>query len=161
VMNGLTESDRRISARLFGHLVTPTGSKVAQSAEDLVLLAADDPARTQALLEKLSQQRILCRLDRPERYEIFHDVLAPAILDWGSRYEKRRQATKYRRLALFAAALALYFVVTATAIIISRIQTRGAQTRQRQSLSRELALTAIEKAQSEDPELGLLLALHA
>src|SRR5262249_24110077 len=110
---------------------------------------------------KLSQQRILCRLDRPERYEIFHDVLAPAILDWGSRYEKRRQATKYRRLALFAAALALYFVVTGTAIIISRIQTRGAQTRQRQSLPRELALTAIEKAQSEDPELGLLLALHA
>jgi len=161
VMNALSEPDRRISARVFGYLVTPTGSKIAQRTEDLVLLAEADPVQTKAMLESLSRQRILCRLDRPERYEIFHDVLAPAILDWRGRYEKRRQAVALRRLRFFTTLLALYFIGTVTAIVIYRIQTSRAEERQRQSLSRELALTSIQKAQSEDPELGLLLALHA
>jgi WD40 repeat protein len=56
--------------------------------------------------------------------------------------------------------LTLEFVVPSSRLVVQQHQTRNAQLRQQQSLSRELAL-ASQQAQSEDPELGLLLALQA
>jgi hypothetical protein len=57
------------------------------------------------------ESRILRRLDTPERYEIFHDVLPQPILDWRKRHfaEKERieQARKRRRLQMLAGAMVL------------------------------------------------------
>jgi len=160
VMNALDKQDRDLAARAFDYLVTPTGSKIAQKTEDLVLLTKARPDVVSRLLKELSDKRILCRIEMPERYEIFHDVLAPAILDWRLRYEKRRQTRKNRRLALITLALALYFLGTATAVLVNAIKARHARAEQMHSLASGLTLASFQN-QSEDPELALILALHA
>lgn len=91
VMSRLEATSQAVCASFFDRLVTPTGSKVACSGEDLARWAGDLAPQVPAALELLSRDRILRTVaapDNPEatRYEIFHDVLAPAILDWRRRY---------------------------------------------------------------------------
>src|SRR5262249_2894094 len=74
VMDKFDGADRRIAAAVFTHLVTPMGSKIAQATEDLVYWAGADASLVKAVLKALADERILCRIDTPERYEIFHDV---------------------------------------------------------------------------------------
>jgi hypothetical protein len=81
--------------------------------------------------------------DEPQRYEIFHDIMVPALIDWRRRYVAERQGTASEEVAerrrtaseqveqelpkirqrlrlyslLFAAALALLLVLD-TAILV-------------------------------------------
>lgn len=79
-------------ARAFNQLVTPSGAKIAHTIRDLALYAQTREEDLAQVLEKLASVRILrpvaLPLDQPQtpRYEIFHGVLAPAVLDWRSRY---------------------------------------------------------------------------
>jgi WD40 repeat protein len=104
-MSDLPQDDREAAARVFRFLVTPGGTKIAHTAADLAQYAEISEARLGAVLESLAggDLRIL-RAGAPPpgemvpRYEIFHDVLAPAILDWQSRHEEgRRQAEALAR----------------------------------------------------------------
>jgi hypothetical protein len=84
---------RRIAADIFGYLVTPSGGKIAQTVADLASYCRRRQSRVASLLERLadSNVRVLRAISSPPgepggvRYEIFHDVLAPAVLAWRSR----------------------------------------------------------------------------
>ena len=65
---------------MFNQLVTPSGTKIAQSAADLARYAETDVESIEPVLLDLEKARIL-RQDGT-RYEIFHDVLAGAVLQW-------------------------------------------------------------------------------
>jgi WD40 repeat protein len=99
-MHDLTADEQYIAAHIFNHLVTPTGMKISQTVDDLVRYVNEEgdgsvqleQAKVKNLLDDLSKgdARILRptakEADPKDRYEIFHDVLADAILDWRRRY---------------------------------------------------------------------------
>jgi len=95
VMDDLAPGQRAMAARVFRHLVTPSGTKFAHTASDLADFGnIADLTELVQVLERLAagKERVLrtvaAPVDRPgpPRYEIFHDVMAPAVLDWRSRY---------------------------------------------------------------------------
>ncbi len=95
------EGEREIAARMLTYLVTPSGMKVAQYTPDLITYGQEPSQRVNDVLSRLSEtrsSRILRRLANPERYELFHDVLAPAILGWCAE-RKLAQARTAARLA--------------------------------------------------------------
>jgi len=91
-MRSLSESERDAAASVFHYLVTPSRSKIVHTVQDLADYAEVPKDDLAPVLEKLAGSRILRAvappLDQPNasRYEIFHDVLGAAILDWRSRY---------------------------------------------------------------------------
>ena len=93
-LDALTEEERKAAAAIFQFLVTPSGTKIALSIDDLAHYAKRQPAQIQPLLVRLSsgENRILVPVapppDQPslECYQIFHDVLAGAVLEWRNRY---------------------------------------------------------------------------
>ncbi|HEX8922565.1 MAG TPA: tetratricopeptide repeat protein, partial [Pyrinomonadaceae bacterium] len=95
-----------IAARLFRFLVTPSGMKIAHTLNDLADLAELPKDQVTPVLEALIALRILRPVDPPlgqpsgTRYEIFHDVLAPAILDWRTRYVKDQKLIEAQRQAI-------------------------------------------------------------
>ena len=107
-MELLPEADRDMAADVFRQLVTPSGAKIAHSLEDLAEYANVAGPELSPVLEHLAdgQMRILRSVPpapgQPDasRYEIFHDALAPAILDWRHRRSTQQQrADAERRLA--------------------------------------------------------------
>ncbi len=172
VMQALPEASQIICARIFVFLVTPSGTKIPQKPEDLAVLARTGVEGVRGILEQLAEQRILCRIDRPERYEVFHDALAPAILQWRIEFEKKvdradaeRRAEEQRLRAEREAAEARRFRILAIALalcLMAAILAAGLFLYQRQiSSARELAVTSIQQSETGDPELGILLALQA
>ena len=101
VLAGLpSEHDRAIAAGMFKVLVTKSRSKISQATADLVDYAEAPEADVRKVLTWLSdkaESRILRRLDTPERYEIFHDVLAQPILDWRRQYFSDRDLSEQER----------------------------------------------------------------
>lgn len=106
VLSRLSETEQETAARVFYHLVTPSGTKIAHTLSDLSDFAATDPERLGQLLEKLAEPeiRILRPIASPPdtvssvRYEIFHDVLATAILNWRTRYTQARERAETKKL---------------------------------------------------------------
>ena len=92
-LGSLTDEDREAAVDMLHHLVTPSGTKIALAASDLAEYTSRSADDTNALLERLASSDI--RILRPvpaapggtgeTRFEISHDLLAPAILDWGRR----------------------------------------------------------------------------
>lgn len=103
----LSREERNLAARVFRFLVTPSGSKIAHNAADLAEYARLRADQVGSLLDRLSgpQTRIL-RGVGDGRYEIYHDVLAPAILDWDSR----RRAARLRRTVAYLSLILILFV---------------------------------------------------
>jgi serine/threonine protein kinase len=96
-MNALSPEEQEIAAGLFRYLVTPSGTKIAYTVADLEYYARSKRS-LQPVLEKLSQGnvRIMLPVTSPGepgviRYQIYHDVLAPAVLDWRARFENSKQ----------------------------------------------------------------------
>ena len=121
-LSALPPREQEAAARVFHHLVTPSGTKIAHTVPDLAEYAELAETQVMPLLDKLSgpEVRILRPVapppDRPDTpcYEIFHDVLAPAILDWRARFVRAQErdeaakraaqeekATQQRRTARF------------------------------------------------------------
>ena len=127
----LDAPERELVARLFHQLVTPSGTKIAHGVGDLSRYAGESPERLEDVLHALSDERVVRALPAKNgggpRYEIYHDVLAGAVLDWGARHEAERALAeeraaarrRYRRLAaiigLGAVALLLMGLLTAYA----------------------------------------------
>ena len=151
---------QEIAARLFRQLVTPSGTKIAYSADDLVGYADAPAAEVQAVLDTLAERRIL-RPDDDGTYEIFHDVLAEPVLAWCARQRHAEALAaahrRSRRLALVAglavAGLALMALVTAFALV----QRSNARTDARDARARQLDASSAAQLQV-DPELSVLLA---
>ncbi|MCU1264674.1 MAG: hypothetical protein JWM21_992 [Acidobacteria bacterium] len=180
MMSRLTDLERATGANILRYLVTPSGTKIAQEAGALASWSELPPAEVQSFLDRLSapDMRILRTVQapgQPARYQIFHDVLAHAILDWRARYvqEQKRleaehqlalerassaeqlahQRKRTRRLRLIAAGLLLMLlsmIVLAGKVYYANFTARSGE------------LAASSKAQLDtDPELSLLLAIEA
>jgi WD40 repeat protein len=107
-MSALPPDERDAAARIFHYLVTPSGTKIAHTVPDLAEYAHISPEQITPVLDKLSgtDLRILrpvappLNQPGPPRYEIFHDVLAGAILDWRARYVQAQElAEAHRKIA--------------------------------------------------------------
>jgi CHASE2 domain-containing sensor protein len=105
VMTALPAQQRDAAAAAFRFLVTSGGRKIALSTAELGEFSETPEAPLDAALGHLESQRILRRIPSPDRdgvprREIYHDVLAPAILDWRRRHvDERRRAETERGLA--------------------------------------------------------------
>jgi hypothetical protein len=97
-LNALTVEEEDIAADVFHFLVTRSGTKIAHTAADLADFAGRDESDVAPVLDRLAAAdvRILRPVAPPSaqdgatRYEIFHDVIGPAILDWRARYVQER-----------------------------------------------------------------------
>jgi hypothetical protein len=97
-LGSLPDDDRKTAVDVFHHLVTPSGTRIALTASDLSEYTGRSVNETTALLEQLAsyETRILRAIAPPPGreggtlYEISHDLLARAILDWGRRQRAAR-----------------------------------------------------------------------
>jgi hypothetical protein len=110
VMERANEDERGVASRLFDFLVTPSRTKIAHTLTDLAYFAKLSPERVRPVLTMLAgpEVRVLRAVaasgNQAERYEIFHDVLAAAILDWRTRQlQAQEQAEAVKRAAQEAA----------------------------------------------------------
>jgi hypothetical protein len=100
VMEELDPTEQEVCSRFFDRLVTPSGAKIAQSETDLRDYAGNLADSVPTVLHRLSNARIVRTIGTlPDsldvtRYEIFHDILAAAILDWRRRYAQRQEVVK-------------------------------------------------------------------
>jgi conflict system STAND superfamily ATPase/WD40 domain-containing protein len=181
-LGNLPEDDRETAADMLHHLVTPSGTKIALAATDLAEYTGRSADATNTLLEQLAGggTRILVPVGPPpgrtdgNRFEISHDLLAPAVLDWGRRLRaarlehdreaaqrqaqtEKRRARIFRALAIGSAALLVAAIGLAA---YAGIEEQAAQSATNEAQSRGMAASA-EAALSQDPELATLLALHA
>lgn len=120
MMDDLPAADQAMASSVFHYLITPSGAKIAHTARDLAEYTEIPEAELTPVLERLSGARRILRAVQPPpgevpvpRYEIFHDVLGAAILDWRARYvqaldrdtaerkaaEERRRAEELQRRA--------------------------------------------------------------
>jgi WD40 repeat protein len=176
IMEPLTPQQKAASFRIFDRLVTPSGGKVACREKDLLAWAGELRSQLPEVLEHLSRgdNRVLRPIapalgDKGGRqFEIFHDVLADPILEWRrafmaeleraalerqaqeERAKLEREAAEQRARAEEQHALAQEL---ARAAIL-------AEQRGQIALSRSLAAAAVNSGWT-DPELGVLLGLHA
>ena len=169
---GLDDEERDLVARLFNHLVTPSGTKIAHAVDDLARYGDVDPASVGPVLGALEAARILRRVPGrsggPPRYEIFHDVLAPAVLAWRDRHETDRALAveragarrRHRRLAVVTV-LALVALAGTLALAAWALSQRAeAREQANRALSRELAALALTEL-GNDPERSLVFAAEA
>ena len=105
VMAELPADQCDAAAAAFRFLVTSSGRKIALSSEELREFSEADAAPLEPALKHLERERILRPVPSSERdgvarHEIYHDVLAPAILEWRRRHvEEQRSAETEQRLA--------------------------------------------------------------
>jgi WD40 repeat protein len=163
----LTPEQKDVAARLFNHLVTPSGTKIAHEVADLEDFGRVPPEELQPVLDTLAERRILRSLEEGGgvRYEIFHDVLAQPVLAWRTRHRTEREveaqlAEAHRRRSRLQRLLALALLVLgliAAATVFAFVQRSAADDREQDARARRLDASAVALLQS-DPELGVLLA---
>jgi WD40 repeat protein len=170
-MAALSPGEKDAAAAMYNHLVTPSGTKIAHRAGDLARYAAVDEREAQRVLERLTSERIVRAGENGTtgtQYEIFHDVLADAVLAWRSRHEadrrleeERRAASRRHRTLLIVAAASLVALAAMTAITVYALAQRSTS-RQNAREARAGELVALAAASlPTDPERSVELALDA
>lgn len=100
---GLSAEGRRVAARVLGYMVTPEGSKIALTPAALADWARLPRTSVSNVLVHLSgrRQRVL-RSVPGGRFELYHDRLAPPVLEWTrkarNREDRARALRKYAGL---------------------------------------------------------------
>jgi WD40 repeat protein len=175
-MAALTPGERAVAADVLQYLVTPSGTKIAHTAGDLARWSKRPQPEVEAALERLcAGDRILRPIEPPaapgdeggaraRRYELFHDVLAEAVLRWLAVQEGDRRLAAARRrtlrwIAIAAAALAVGAGLAVAAILAVRAED-DAQSQRGAAISRQLAASATAQL-GLDPDLSVLLAKQA
>jgi WD40 repeat protein len=180
-------AEERVSAKLiFRELVTPSGAKVAHSAADLVGFTERPEKSVASALRKLDNERIVREVDAAPgstatRYEIFHDRLAAAILEWlaqqkteqlrsdkeraekdkqRAEQEKRRQEVLARRFKLMAIGLGVLLLIMGGLTFYAWRQTVKANNETTRAAYFGLT-TRAQSQLSSRPDLALLLFLAA
>ncbi|MEA2204789.1 MAG: hypothetical protein QOE77_1565 [Blastocatellia bacterium] len=180
MMAKLTAAQRETASQLLRYLVTPSGSKIAQESGALASWSEVHAAEVESLLNRLSapDMRILKTVQtpgQPLRYEIFHDVLAPAILDWRGRYVQEQKQLEAEREALKQRALAeeqlarqrkkakrARWIAVGSVLLLIVMGVLAWKAFQAKYTARSHELAAYAKSQlTIDPEVALLLAIEA
>jgi WD40 repeat protein len=182
-LGGLPVGQRELAADIFHHLVTPSGTKIAMRIPDLAAYSNRPVDQVQQLVERLEsgQQRILRPVPPPPGEpgppgaEIFHDVLAPAILAWRTaqsaerlKREKRqaedRARQEHRRARIFrsvATAAVALLVVAIGAVVYAEWQRTQANHARGIAQSGALAAQALADFQGGTLGRGSLLSIEA
>jgi WD40 repeat protein len=138
-LSGLTGEEPAAATDMFHDLVTPSGVKVAHTADDLAKMTGHSREVVASVLDKLYRERIVRAVDpapgtTQNRYEIFHDRLATPILDWRGLQEnarlaraqhqaereadrQRAQAKRFRQRARIMLGLAVTLLVLLAAVV--------------------------------------------
>ena len=184
----LDDDQRAVAIDVFRYLVTGSGGKVAESVPNLANRTGRPEDEIEAVLSTLDHERIVRSVAAPpgrdpvrfRRYEIFHDVLAPAInrvvtasgeerlakekdlADEQAGHERRR-AARFRRLAGAALALA---IVAVGVLIFAFVEWQHARAARHRLAAANVRLTAATIASAaddaaHDPQLSALLARRA
>ncbi len=98
----LSPEQKVVAAQVFNHLVTPSGMKIAHGSRDLAGYTGVPEAELATVLTLLARARILRPVHGPggePAYEIFHDVLADAVLAWRVEFEARAAVARERAAA--------------------------------------------------------------
>jgi WD40 repeat protein len=126
-MAELSPAEKGAAAAMYHFLVTPSGTKIAHGVSDLAGYAAVDEGEAAGVLQRLTAERIVRASSEngpsTTRYEIFHDVLADAVLAWRTRFEadrrieeERREHRRRQRRLIVIGALALLGLAIMTAV---------------------------------------------
>lgn len=99
LMDSLSLAEQDLAARLFYFLVTPSKTKIAWSVRDLAHYAKVPEVDAQALLGKLAEPgyRVLRTVETLGEagidivYEIYHDILARAVVEWKDKQDGRSE----------------------------------------------------------------------
>ena len=169
-MDALSPEQKDIAARLFNHLVTPSGTKIAHELSDLADFGGVPVDELESVLAILAERRILRSLEEggDVRYEIFHDVLAQPVLAWRADHEAERELARqkqasdrrHRLLLAVIAAGAVLLAVMGAVTFYALTQRTEAREQARDAKASELVASA-DAALDQDPELSLLLASEA
>ena len=126
----LTPAQQATAARMFDHLVTPSGAKVAHAVPDLVSYAGVSAAAAHGVIARLEGERIL-RPVEGGKVEIFHDVLGGSVSAWRRDYEASlelgRARRRSRRLAALAAGSLVALAFVSVVALYALSQRREAQ----------------------------------
>jgi len=179
-MQKLNAEEQQAASSVLRFLVTPSGAKIAQQPSSLVEWAGLPQESVYGILKQLSgpEMRILRKVEapgQPEQFEVFHDVLARAILGWRAGYEEvqsklraerqvaveraqersqlQRAQTRARHFRWGAIGLSV-ILVAMLALLYLVIKNKSV------SRSRELAAYSVGQLE-QDPELSLLLGIEA
>jgi WD40 repeat protein len=138
-LEALTPGQKAMAARMFDHLVTPSGTKIAHDAQDLAQYAAATEQELDPVLNTLGRERILRSVSVGDggAHEIYHDVLADAVLAWRSRFEaeqtlarERADAARRHRRLLGLVGVTLVALAAMTAITVYALAQRSDARRQ-------------------------------
>ena len=163
---------------MYNHLVTPSGTKIAHRAGDLARYASVDEAQAGTVLDRLARERIIRAAENGAagpQYEIFHDVLADAVLAWRTQHEadrrleeeRREGARRHRRLLALAGGSLVVVAVLASVAAYALSQRGSAQdnAREAEASAREAAANdqaaLAEATVPTSPERSLSLAVQA
>jgi WD40 repeat protein len=153
-MAALSPREKGAAAAMYNFLVTPSGTKIAHGVHDLAGYAAVDEREASEVLQRLSAERIVRASSEngpaTTRYEIFHDVLADAVLGWRSRFEADRRVEeerqeherRHRRLLVFGAVTLIGLAVMAGVAIYAFAQRSNAR--------EQAAVAQVERARAEE-----------
>jgi WD40 repeat protein len=137
-MAALSPREKGAAAAMYNFLVTPSGTKIAHGIHDLAGYASVDEREASAVLQRLSAERIVRASSEngpsTTRYEIYHDVLADAVLGWRTRFEADRRIDeerlahqrRHRRLLLFGIATLIGLAVMAAVAVYALAQRSNA-----------------------------------
>lgn len=190
-LSDLSFSEIAAALDVFQYLVTPTGTKITQGLGTLAAWSHRSSDEVSSLLAKLQGGARIIRLVPPEpgsdedRYEIFHDVLAGAILEWSAgENEKRRLAklaednkrleqekndaetvaARERRRRLFAVGLLLLALAGGIAAVVfwrSEVAQQARADRQKATATYTELVSEAQAMLSTRPDVSLLVALQA
>jgi hypothetical protein len=133
-LSALSGSERQTAIDMFDHLVTPSGGKIAESVPDLAHRTGHSETQVGGVLDKLDHERIVRPIPaapghdpmRFRRYEIFHDVLTPAINHMIAAREERRRARRLRRRVALTVGLLIVVAAIVVAVAVGvRLQATG------------------------------------
>jgi WD40 repeat protein len=169
-MAELTPEQKDIAGRIFNHLVTPSGTKIAHEVSDLADFGHVSEAELAPVLSTLSERRILRSVDEggATRFEIFHDVLAQPVLAWRTAHEGDRELEaqqeasdrRHRRLLAVIAGGAVLLAVM-SAVTVYALSQRSEAREQAQEAHANGLVAAADAELERDPELALLLSREA
>jgi hypothetical protein len=155
-----SKEERDIAMHLFPYLVTPSGRKIAQETNDLLNWGLAPGEQVRTVLKCLSEQsgtRILRRLAAPEKYELFHDVLASPVLEWN-----RRQLAMIERRASIKKWIVSISVlsVLAIAVVLGIAWNQHEQQRVQAMIASKTKDIALSLAKTQARNAGLVEALE-